>query len=137
MPRSEFRRILEAVRNLILEWALKLEQEGIMGEGLTFSPEDQRKAESVTNNYFHGPFTGIAGGSVTANNINIAANSLSESLARVPEPARDEIKRILDELTAADEQKKATLRQRAKEWLEKYGPMVGPTVDVIRTLVGL
>jgi hypothetical protein len=34
------------VRNLILEWSLKLEKLGIKGEGLTFSPVEKTKAES-------------------------------------------------------------------------------------------
>jgi hypothetical protein len=34
------------VRDLILEWSLKLEKLGIKGEGLSFSPADKTKAES-------------------------------------------------------------------------------------------
>lgn len=36
--------ILEAVRNLILDWSLRLEQEGILGENLTFSKEELERA---------------------------------------------------------------------------------------------
>lgn len=46
-------KILDAVRNAILEWSLKLEQDGIRGEGLTFTPEEKKTADraaySVTN----------------------------------------------------------------------------------------
>jgi hypothetical protein len=44
------------VRNLILGWAVQLELEGILGEGLTFTPEEQRAAERLpqpsTNLFF-------------------------------------------------------------------------------------
>jgi hypothetical protein len=39
--RSGMTRILDAVRNIILEWSLKLETEGIMGEGLSFSRDEK------------------------------------------------------------------------------------------------
>ena len=42
--------ILESVRNIILEWTLKLEQDGILGEGLTFTQEEKQKASSTTYN---------------------------------------------------------------------------------------
>lgn len=44
--------ILDAVRNAILEWSLELEKAGILGEGLSFSMEDKKKAQSVTQNFF-------------------------------------------------------------------------------------
>ena len=48
--------ILEAVRNIILEWSLKLEQEGILGEGMTFSQEEKSTAATTTfhiQNMYH------------------------------------------------------------------------------------
>lgn len=51
--------ILEAVRNIVLNWALKLEEEGILGEGLSFSASEKERAsagaigQNVTN--FYGP----------------------------------------------------------------------------------
>lgn len=50
-------KILDAVRNAILEWSLKLEKDGIRGEGMTFTPDEKRVADSasysITN--FFGP----------------------------------------------------------------------------------
>jgi hypothetical protein len=45
VPRSAFVFILETVRNMILNWSLKLEADGILGSGLTFSSEEKRAAE--------------------------------------------------------------------------------------------
>jgi hypothetical protein len=40
--------ILHAVRTILLEWTLKLEKQGVLGENLMFSPEEKRKSEAVT-----------------------------------------------------------------------------------------
>lgn len=37
--------ILDAVRNILLDWALKLEKEGILGEGISFSQTEKEKAQ--------------------------------------------------------------------------------------------
>lgn len=48
-------RILDAVRNIILNWALQLEEEGVLGEGLTFSEKEKSVAghspQNITNYY--------------------------------------------------------------------------------------
>jgi hypothetical protein len=38
--------IATAIRNAVLEWSLKLEEDGIMGEGLSFSQEEKQLAAS-------------------------------------------------------------------------------------------
>lgn len=38
--------IVDAVRNVILDWSLKLEKNGIKGDGMTFSKEDKAKAQA-------------------------------------------------------------------------------------------
>ena len=48
-------RILDAVRTIILNWVLKLEEDGILGEGLSFtSTEKQAAVEHLSNvtNYY-------------------------------------------------------------------------------------
>ena len=47
---SEFQKILDAVRKIVLEWTLKLEADGIIGQGMTFSKEEKEKAQSITYN---------------------------------------------------------------------------------------
>jgi hypothetical protein len=42
--------ILDNVRNAVLDWALKLEQAGVKGDGLSFSSAEADKAKSVTIN---------------------------------------------------------------------------------------
>jgi AbiTii len=48
--------IVDAVRNIVLDWTLRLEENGILGEGLTFSSKEKETAAhgNYTINY-HGP----------------------------------------------------------------------------------
>lgn len=56
--------VLDAVRNALLEWSLKLEKAGVLGEGMSFSDEERWKAHE-TGTVFHigtiGTFTGTMG----------------------------------------------------------------------------
>lgn len=54
---SQFQCILDAVRKIILEWSLKLEEDGILGEGISFSADEKKRARGdVYNikNFVHG-----------------------------------------------------------------------------------
>ena len=44
--------ILDAVRNSLLDWTLKLETAGVTGDGLVFSAEEKHQAIPVTQNFF-------------------------------------------------------------------------------------
>lgn len=46
-------RILSTIRNKILEWSIILEENGIIGEGMTFTDEEKKKVQDaqVINNY--------------------------------------------------------------------------------------
>ena len=50
VPDGRVHGILDAVRTTILDWALKLEEEGILGENLSFSDADRQAATHVTFN---------------------------------------------------------------------------------------
>jgi len=45
----QIRTVLSMVRNRVIEWATKLEQMGILGDGITFTQQEQEKATHVTN----------------------------------------------------------------------------------------
>ncbi len=61
---SSVARIISGVRNVILEWSLKLEKAGILGEGTSFSQEDKDKAHEPQIVFQIGNidnFTGVIG----------------------------------------------------------------------------
>lgn len=51
VSRVQIAGIVERVRNLILDWALRLEKAGVLGENMTFSSEEKAKANEVTVTY--------------------------------------------------------------------------------------
>lgn len=47
--------IVDKVANCLLEWTIKLENEGILGEGMIFSREETKMAKNIPqtiNNYY-------------------------------------------------------------------------------------
>lgn len=54
LARSHLVTIVDRVRNLILDWAIRMEQEGIVGEGISFSEAEKQNARgamTTINNY--------------------------------------------------------------------------------------
>lgn len=60
--KSELYRIMSTVRNKILDWALLLEANGIVGEGMTFTDVEKRTAKNtqVINNYTNNFFAQVS-----------------------------------------------------------------------------
>ncbi|HEL2982123.1 TPA: hypothetical protein UMU63_002761 [Stenotrophomonas maltophilia] len=50
LSHTQIHGLVDKVRSIVLEWALGLEEQGIMGEGMSFSAEDQKQAGNVTLN---------------------------------------------------------------------------------------
>jgi hypothetical protein len=70
--------ILNTVRNKVLDWSLSLQTDGIMGEGMSFRPEEKIKASSNGDTYNIGSignFAGNLGGKVGG---NLSAKSTQE-----------------------------------------------------------
>lgn len=67
VPMTAVKRILDSVRNTILRWALRLEKDGILGEGPTFSDKEKREASGHTYivQTFMAPVGHVAGRDVT------------------------------------------------------------------------
>ena len=58
---EDLKGVLDEVRTAILRWSMKLEKDGIVGEGMTFSAEEQRKASAVHyNTNFYAPVGNVA-----------------------------------------------------------------------------
>ena len=60
--RSEIYRVLSTVRNKILDWALLLEENEIIGEEMTFTDEEKKKAQDtpIINNYTNNFYSSVS-----------------------------------------------------------------------------
>ena len=136
--RSQLTKVVEAVRNTILEWSLKLEKAGILGEGMTFSREETKKAAITTFNIQN--VTGIVG-SVTDGNIQFGDyNSIHSNLKQlgVPQAERNELlEDILDELRTAKAEKKPSLLKRGIDWVNRNKETIGTLAETIRGWFGV
>lgn len=81
--------ILENVKNKVLDWTLNLENEGVLGEGMTFSKEEKEKAMNITIN--------------GANNspIQIQTNNSTQEVSY--KMTREDLKIIIDKINEVEE----------------------------------
>lgn len=100
---SNLIRIIDAVRTIVLNWSLKLEEDGIMGEGLSFTPIEKQEVgkHSYNINNFYG--------SVLGSQIQQATSHSSQSMD-VKACAQDDtakflydLKQILSDLAVSKE----------------------------------
>ena len=92
--------ILHAVRNILLDWTLAMEKQGIMGENLTFSPEERERSASVaaqTINIFHNTKVG----SVVQNAENSVVQGGIDSTLNVETGVRNLVQQVEQLLPAA------------------------------------
>lgn len=79
-PQSVYLDILDQVRNLILDWAIDLEKADIMGEGINFSMEEQKKAAHAASSINIGTFSGhLHQGNISGNQNRTLVSSADNS----------------------------------------------------------
>jgi hypothetical protein len=86
LSRSSFVSILDTVRDKVLDWSLKLQTDGITGEGMSFRPEERATVSDKGDTYNIGTignFGGNIGGKVRGNVIGTATQNVSRELEKV------------------------------------------------------
>lgn len=84
---SQLMAIQKKVRNIILDWSMRLEEDGVLGEGLKFSEKEKEKVAAMSVNNFNiqnmqGVAGNISGGTINQNNqMNIQPKDF-DSLAK-------------------------------------------------------
>lgn len=79
IDKSQLQGIIEGTKNVILNWSLKLEEDGIMGENMSFSDKEKELAEraNYTINYFNGNLTNTQ---IQQNTQNSSQNIQNETI---------------------------------------------------------
>ncbi|WP_186576042.1 AbiTii domain-containing protein [Aquibacillus kalidii] len=59
--KNQAQRVIDTVKDIILDWTIKLEEDGILGEGITFSDKEKQEAnrQNYTVNNFYGNTSGV------------------------------------------------------------------------------
>ena len=99
IPRTSVMDIIEKVKNTILEWTLKLEEKGIIGDNMTFTEKDKNTATSIPqtiNNYYgdtkivnsSGDNTTVVAGD--NNNVSFSYEKASKIIEEIEKSINDE-----------------------------------------------
>jgi hypothetical protein len=133
---TEFKRIVEGVKDELLRWTTELEKRGIKGEGMDFNEQEK---QSATHNTFNiQKFTGILG-NVTNSQVTLYDyGSINQLLVdqQIPKPDRRELEDIMDELKTAPEEKKASLLKRAENWIVEHKELLGTAAEAVGKAIG-
>lgn len=92
---QQFVGIIDSVRTKILDWALTLEQKGILGENMTFNEKERTAAQNITINNFVGSVANapVQQGNSNVMNIEQCKNELDTAKFLV-----EEIKKLMDDM---------------------------------------
>ncbi|MFZ2280087.1 MAG: hypothetical protein WAW39_19980 [Prosthecobacter sp.] len=126
--------ILDAVRNTILDWTLKLEADGVLGEGMTFSQQEKKTVMKNETNYHIGTFSGVLG-NISGGNVQIGDyNQIEAALksAKIPEKERKELKELMSEFPKASPDKRPNIVARGVAWTVRNAVSLGALSDSIR-----
>jgi len=80
IPSTDLVKIIDAVRNIILNWAMKLEEDGILGEGLSFTSTEKETATNTEYNItnFYGPIENAQIQQQTKDSFQIKSSNLAD-----------------------------------------------------------
>ncbi len=128
---SQLHKILEAVRKVVLEWSLKLEADGILGDGLTFSREEREKAQMVTYNIKNSIHGNVEQSQIQVESISAVQDMSTKSfdISELKEVLRS-IRLALDELSLAREDKEELLAEMST--LDSQANSPKPKSPIIR-----
>lgn len=107
VSRNQVFGILEGARNVVLNWALKLEEDGVLGEGMQFTREERETVS--THNYQIGTFIGQVSGS----QVQTHARDSSQVLVRLQLDLAA-VRSLTDEINRAVETLEVTREERQR-----------------------
>jgi hypothetical protein len=136
IDRSQFQNLLEAVKEVLVQWTTELRKRGIKGENMNF---DEKENQSAGNMVFHiGNVQGNVG-NVTNSQVTVYDYSSVHTLLidrKVPMSERHELEGIMEELKTAPPEKKPSLIQRGKDWITKNKEFLGASTEIVSKIIG-
>jgi hypothetical protein len=139
---SQFKKIIETVRGIVLNWSLQLEEDGILGEGMSFSRNDEEKAAKSTEQIIHQNIYNSGGGHIQVQqNTQHSSQSMQVSSTIDKNELNDfiaEAKKLLNEITDPEQRDEldseiATLEAQARSPKPKTA-MISEALKSIRTI---
>ena len=134
---SQLRRVIEAIKEKVLNWTIELEQRGVLGDDMTFSEEEKKTASNQVFNIQR--FNGVIG-SVNHSNLQIYDYNLVHQTLKqqgVPQKERNELENLMDDLGKASHSEKPKVLKRAEAWIVRNEKILGAGIGLIRKALGL
>lgn len=133
---TAFQQVLHSVRNEVLEWALALEREGILGEDMEFSKEEVSRAGSVSINIetIQG-FQGVIG-AATRSTVTSSAGAINLASTGLTEAQKSELLALLRAVDQASPQEKTGAIKRALQWANDHAALLGAALGAVLKALG-
>ncbi|MBJ7577893.1 hypothetical protein JHC09_08340 [Devosia sp. MC532] len=131
---TQIQSIINTVRNMALDWAVRMEQRGIIGEGLTFNASEKEQAKSAMNTFNVGnigQFIGALGSGNTTGDISASQSAQSDEIFdRLIDIAKQQVELPADQVTiiSAIEDMRASKNERAA-YARAYSSFIGSIAD--------
>jgi hypothetical protein len=132
--------VFDAVRNRILDWTLNLEAEGILGEGMTFTPQEKDRAAAMTSinigsvENFQGVIGSVTDSALHIDNVVAVEGALKSRGFSTEE--RTEIQQLIAEHKAAPEAGKLAVAKRGIQWVVDHAEKLGTLASTFRDFFG-
>ncbi|MBU0824283.1 MAG: hypothetical protein KKA44_14205 [Alphaproteobacteria bacterium] len=155
IPNLVFQNISQQVRNLILDWAIEMEKAGVLGDGMKFSSEEQKKAEEAAQNVTIHNYGHLHQGDVTGHQNRTVVGSTDQSINSLEindtfdqliqavdsnignQNDRDAIIEIVKAMQAAQGTPEyKPLFQKWVGYVAEYTTILGPFVPALSGLIG-
>ena len=128
---SQFKGIVDAVTNELLNWTTELQKRGIKGENMDFNENEKRTAGGMVFNIgtVHGAVGNVSNSPVTFYDNKTINQLFAEK--NIPKHDRRELEDILDEMKDAQPIKRKSLVARAEELVLKHKEALGAAAEII------
>ncbi|WP_176580974.1 hypothetical protein [Bacillus thuringiensis] len=105
LQKYQIARILDSVKDSVLKWSLDLEANNVLGNNLTFTPEEKQKAHQVINNNTYHISNSTISNSQLQQGVNNSQQNLNINTQEITS-FLEELKNNLDQLRLDEEKEK-------------------------------
>lgn len=133
---SEFKRIIQAVTDKLLEWTIELEKRGIKGHGMSFNEKEKQSASTIVFNI--GTNHGMVG-NISESQMNVCDfREIRNALTDKPISRRDmgELEDLMEETKTAMPEQKKSIMGKVEKWIVKHQEALGAAANIIRKAFG-
>jgi hypothetical protein len=133
IDRAQLEGVLEAVRNTVLEWALRLERDGVLGANMSFSDDEKHRAQASTAIHiqnFQGILGSVSSGQVAIGDYSSIHGQLKQ--AGISQEDRNELENLMDQFKKASQGKKKSLLAKGLDRVTRHASQLGTLSDALR-----